>query len=174
MQMTEKPTIAYLDTCVVSGLARNDLAQAEREAMIELLRRYEVGSVDFVTSAVALSELEQIPSEHQTPHLAVYHLLRKVKVLPEPSLTRLGPWGGPMANPERRIWSRIQAILPDENDAKHVFQAAKHSVDYFVTVDQSTILRHKSALAAQAGVCTVKPSELLASLETGRVDEAAP
>ena len=105
MQITGRPTIAYLDTCVVSGLARSDLAPAECEAMIEL-RRYEGGSVDFVTSAVALAELEQIPSEHQTPHLAVYHLLRKVRVLPEPSLTRLGPSGHPMANPNRLIWSR--------------------------------------------------------------------
>ena len=172
--MTEKPIITYLDTCVVSGLARNDLAPSEREAMVELLRRYEVGSVDFVTSAVALLELEKIPIEHQTPHLAVYHLLRKVRVLPEPSLTRLGPWGGPMGNPVRRIWSQIQAILPDENDVKHVFQAAKHSVDYFLTVDESTILKHKSDLAAQAGINAVKPSDLLALLQTGQVDEQAP
>jgi hypothetical protein len=162
--MTGRLTIAYLDTCVVSGLARNDFASAEREAMIELLRRYEVRSVDFVTSAVALSELEQIPSEHQTPHLAVYHLLRKVRVLSEPSFTRLGPSGLPMANPYHLTWSRIHAILPDDNDAKHVFQASQHRVDYFVTVDESTILKHKSALAVQAGIRAVKPSELLALL----------
>ena len=162
--MTGRLTIAYLDTCVVSGLARNDLPPAECEAMIELLHRYEVGSVDFVTSAVALSELEQIPSEHQAPHITVYRLLRKVTVLTEPSLTRMSPLYLPMANPDHLTWSQIQAILPDDNDAKHVFQAVQHRVDYFVTVDKSTILKHKSALAAQAGIRAVKPSELLASL----------
>jgi hypothetical protein len=167
----KKPMIVYLDTCIISGLARNDIEQTQGKAMIELLKLSEIGTVRFVTSAVALSELEQIPPEHRTPHVAVYHLLWKIHAFPEPSLTRLAPWGGPMGNPARRIWSRIKRILPDENDVKHVYQAAKHGTDYFVTVDKATILKYKADLIVEAGVHVIQPSDLLRLIRTDQVDE---
>ena len=113
---------------------------------------------------MALAELEKIPIAHRTPHLEVYRLLRKVKVLSEPSITQMSALCLPMVNPDHLTWSQIHTILPDDSDAKHVFQAAQHRVDYFVTVDKLTILKHKKALAARVGIRAVKPSELLASL----------
>ena len=62
--MTAKPLSAYLDTCIISGLAQNDLDQGEANAMLELLRLNADGAVQLCTSAVALSELEKIPTEH--------------------------------------------------------------------------------------------------------------
>jgi len=164
MGTTQRPVLVYLDTCIVSGLARNDLTRLDAETLIKLLSRSSNGVVEFVTSAVALSELEKIPKKYQIPHLAVYHLLRKVQALPEPSLTRLAPSATPMANPNRRIWLKIQSILPDENDVKHVYQSINHHIDYFATVDESTILKYKSVLAVEVGVCAVRPSDLLVLL----------
>ena len=39
-------------------------------------------------------------------------------------------------------------LLPDAADAEHTFQAARNGVDFFVTVDRRTILRHKAGVEA--------------------------
>ncbi len=157
---SNKPLRAYLDTCILSGLVRNDLSLEESEAMVALLSSPSK-VIEFVTSNVALSEIEQIPLEHRIPHLAIYHLLGKVHALPEPSITRLAPWGGPRSNPDRWLWMQIGDILPDGKDVEHLYQVVKNKVEYFVTVDEATILKHKAILASKVGVWVVRPGDLL-------------
>ena len=36
---------------------------------------------------------------------------------------------------------KLTDLLPDEDDARHVFQAARNSIDYFITCDQKSILK---------------------------------
>jgi hypothetical protein len=144
--------------------ARGDLRQPESDATLELLGLSRAGKVELFTSAVALGELEKIPrEEYKMPHKAIYTLLEKVHAFPEPSLTRLGPIGS-MGNPYRFIWHRTQKLLPDLPDVHHVYQVIMHKLDYFVTVDWDTILKHREALASDIGVHAVNPSELLAEV----------
>jgi hypothetical protein len=52
--------------------------------------------------------------------------------------------------------ARLEAILSFD-DARHVYQAAKNSVDYFVTDDRRTILSHKSEIEAIVAIRVRSP-----------------
>ena len=157
--------LAYLDTCVISGLAKNDLKTSESDAMVALLSAESSEVIRFVTSTSALDELSRIPDEHKTPHLAIYHLLEKVRALKEPSLTRMAPWGGSMGNPDRRIWSFTRTIVPAESDADHLYQAHQNNARFFVTVDHATILRYKTDIERDLDMIAFLPSELVEKRE---------
>ena len=103
MQKVVDERTAYLDTCVVSGLARNDMLPADSESMVLTLSASDAESLRFVTSSDVLDEFSQIPQAHRTPHLATSHLLQQVRALLEPSFTRLDLWGGPGSNPDRTV-----------------------------------------------------------------------
>lgn len=160
MRKVVDETLVYVDTCIISGLARNDIPETESTPMLTMLGATQADAFSFVTSCVALDELKLIPKEHQTPHTAIYQLLGKVRALPEPSMTRLGLIGAPAGNPDRSIWSRLHGLLPDESDAKHVYQAYQNGARFFVTVDVKTILRHASELQNAFGIFARSPSEL--------------
>src|SRR5688572_9987502 len=66
-------TTVDLDTCIVSGIASEDVPQAEQEAMVALLQLYRADGLDLVTSEVAKNEIAAVPqqfrSRHETDHL---------------------------------------------------------------------------------------------------------
>ena len=49
----------YLETCIVSGLARVDLQPADASALIRVLEARKAGRVELVTSQVAKAELNR-------------------------------------------------------------------------------------------------------------------
>jgi hypothetical protein len=164
----------YLDTCVVSGLAKNDIDESESESMVAMLSADDNESLLFVTSSVVLDELNQIPKEHRTPHKAIYHLLNKVHAFPEPSIGRMGLDGGIASNPNHKVWSRIRSIMPDEMDAKHLYQAYQNGAKFFVTVDDATILRFKSKILKEFNLIACRPSELIQITSYGNKNEPTP
>jgi len=167
--------LAYLDTCVISGLAKNVLEDSESGAMVALLSDYESKSFRFVTSSKVLDELNQIPNKKdRTSHLTIYHLLSKVRALPDPSITRMGLDGGIARNPDREVWSSLRAIVPDENDANHLYQAIQNGARFFVTVDFATILRYKSEIDNKFNIIACRPSELFQVARQDNINERAP
>ena len=60
-------------------------------------------------------------------------------------------------------------MLPDENDARHLFQAISNGVEYFVTNDKATILRHSEEIEAAFPIRVLLPSQLVSELELGSV-----
>ena len=54
MQKVVDERTAYLDTCVVSGLARNDMLPADSESMVLTLSASDAESLRFVTSSDVL------------------------------------------------------------------------------------------------------------------------
>src|SRR5256885_514065 len=88
---------AYLDTCVISGIARQDLKTVELEALSKILELYQQSKIRLVTSDVARGEIDKIPEQFRYTHKAVYLLL---STLPISSITRpnmmmlLGVGGG--------------------------------------------------------------------------------
>jgi hypothetical protein len=58
--------------------------------------------------------------------------------------------------------SAIKAILDDDGDVDHMFQASKNGANYFVTVDDRTIRARAKEVLSACGVKVVRPSELIA------------
>jgi hypothetical protein len=151
MAMTRVPIPSgYVDTCIVSGMAKGDLSAADLSALRRILEAREAGTIELVTSDVTKREIDQIPPQYRAPHEAIYELLARVPVAPSHlTATRLvntgvtqGAWR------EDPLFGRLRNLLPDVADAEHIFQTARNGVDFFVTVDRRTILRHKAEVEA--------------------------
>jgi hypothetical protein len=156
------PPRCYLDTCIISGIAREQLVPAEQTAVLELLRWHKQGRVSLLTSDVTRQEISQIPEHLRFQHEALYSLLADV-----PSsvpLTALSPAGIPMASRHGFTLQALERLLPDRRDARHVLAAQRSRLDYFVTTDNKTILRYRDELQRTFGVTAVLPSELVAAL----------
>jgi hypothetical protein len=152
---------AYLDTCIVSGVAKGDLRPEEEEALLKLLQARKHGAISLVTSSVAKDEIDRIPPQHRVKHEMIYNLLNDVPVAQthrtDSGLMLLGVGGGRCADPLLRT---LKGLLPDEADALHLFQAAKNGVTYFLTTDQRTILKHYKEVEAVCNVRAVSPVQL--------------
>jgi hypothetical protein len=162
----------YLDTNLVSGLVKEDLGTTELEAFRDVLRLRKRGHIDFRTSSVTAEELNRIPPEVRNRHEDIYMLLDDIPLvaeqIPVPRIVQPVRAGRPMtitpAVLEEGMLTRLKAILPDENDARHIYQAVRNGIDYFVTRDERTIIRHAADIETVAGIKVRLPSQLLAEL----------
>jgi len=155
---------AYLDTCIVSGLAKSDLSSIEQEALKKILDLHEAESVELCTSAEVEEELSEIPDEHREPHLQVFRRFLDLPRAKTGALTSLGSLG-PMGNPRTRRLNGLKEAGLDDTDAMHVFIAASNRMKYFVTTDKKTILRHADQIQAVSGVHAILPSDFLNLLD---------
>jgi len=172
---------AYLDTCIVSGLAKEDLSSDELESLQQILKERKKGKVSLVTSPVAKEELDKIPKEkYRFKHETIYNLLSDVPVVKEFQwLSRgpmgmgmgmsMGPVGGKRLDP---LFDKLINLLPDEADARHLFQAAKNNVQYFITTDNKTILSYREQIEALCKVKVVNPQEFIEILGRVKVKDA--
>jgi len=79
-------------------------------------------------------------------------------------LTRMTPMGVPGASLESFDVRRLEQLLPDRMDARHIFAALRSGIECFVTVDDRTVLRHRDRLKTGFRVTALLPSELVAVL----------
>jgi hypothetical protein len=158
------PTV-YLDTCIVSGIAKEDLSHAEQEAVVALLQLYKTSRLHLVTSEVARSEIAAVPQQFRSRHETIYLLLRDVPLAraawTDSGLTLTGVGGGRREDP---LYTKLRLLLPDEADAQHVFQAIRADADYFATTDARTILRFSKALYDEHGLAAALPSDCVSSI----------
>lgn len=149
---------AYLDTCIVSGLAKDDLVPADASALLRILEARKAGRVELVTSDVANAEIKRIPEAYRTRHAVIYNLLADVPTVAthrtDSGLTLMGVGGG---RREDRLFTELKSLLPDVGDAEHVFQAAKNNVAFLITVDRRSFLSHSAAVARLCGVQLITP-----------------
>jgi hypothetical protein len=128
-------------------------------ALEQLLAWHESGRLVLACSPVVEAELAKIPPEYSGPH---FNRLAKFRSLPKADvggITRLGPLGLPMGNPSYGLWRSLREVLPDEQDAWHVFVASCNRFQYLVTVDSRTMLSRKKAVLDTSGVHLVLPTE---------------
>lgn len=158
---------AYLDTSLVFGIASQDLG-AEQDALLQVLRAHKAGSVRLFTSHVTDEEIKRGTNTGLDD--AIYALLSDVPRVEEESLSPrpLSNRGGsrlvgPAVVKEPDL-ATTEDILPHKDDARHVFQASKSNIQYFVTVDRKSILRYASELSSRLGIRAVLPSELVDEL----------
>jgi hypothetical protein len=157
---------AYLDTCIVSGLAREDLSPSQQAGVASLLQLYKADRVDLVTSEIAKEEIAKVPEQFRSRHETIYLLLRDVPVAraswTDSGLTLMGVGGGRREDP---LYRELKQMLPDDADAQHVFQAIRAGADYFVTTDARTILRFAEPIREQHGIVAALPSDCAKSIE---------
>ena len=162
---------AYLDNCIApSGMVNNQIEQAELDALIELFRREEAGTVSLCTSEVTKEEIARIPASARVPFEDVYAGFERVPMVAEefrlPKLLtsmRSGVTSGPIVE-DAKLGS-LRDILPDLDDARHVYQAVCNGDEYFVTRDQKSILAHAEAVKAAVGITLCWPSDLVEELD---------
>jgi hypothetical protein len=155
---------AYLDNCLVSGLANRDLKTDEQQALRRLLQLQKEGRVALVTSHITRLEIERMPGPARGLHEDVYALLADVPAATENfghHMLLLGVGGGDA--PE---YAQLKKLLPDEDDARHLFQAIKNEVDYFVTADVRTIVSRAQAVELEFDIKVRTPSQVVAELST--------
>jgi predicted nucleic acid-binding protein len=169
--MSPKLPKGYLDTCLVSGMAERDLPPVELKALQEVLQARKAGRIALVTSHVTRQELERMSDDKRQRHAVIYMLLADVPTASEGyssaplgaaplGATVLG--GGP--GYEDPVLAELKRILPDVDDARHLLQAIKNEVDYFITADQRTIVSRASVIESHYAIKVRLPSQVLPDL----------
>jgi riboflavin biosynthesis pyrimidine reductase len=59
----------------------------------------------------------------------------------------------------------LRLLLPDENDARHLFQAIKSGVEFFVTDDQRSIVSRATEIESRYPIRVLLPSTLVSELD---------
>ena len=163
------PPTGYLDTNIVSGIRKEDLG-TEQDALRQILHAHKRGVLRLVTSSVTQEEMQMLPSGVREAHEDIYALLFDVPNVAEeslfvPPITNRGGSRlmGPVVVTEADL-GELRAILPDENDARHLFQSIRNGVDYFITADRKTILSRAAKIEAHFPISVRSPSQLVAEL----------
>ncbi len=162
----------YLDTNLIIGLAQEDLPPPEMAALLALLKLRKTGDVSLYTSRVAMEELGRKASSGPRAEDVIYLLLDNVEETPEdvtmPSVFGSAPYGvatfGGGYAVTNEMLGRLRTILPDDDDARHIFQAAASGMDCFVTCDAHTILKHTAKVEAEVDILLRSPAQLVAEL----------
>ena len=153
---------AYLDTCIVSGLAKADLASADADALLRILEARKAGTVEVFASQVMWRELARIPDEYRIKHSIIYNLLSDVPLAQthrtDTNFLLLGVGGGRREDP---LLTRLKSVLRDEGDAHHAFQAARNSVHALITVDARSFLSRSREVEELCGVRVVSPVQFV-------------
>jgi hypothetical protein len=165
--------IAYLDTCIVSGLAKGDLAPSDIEALLKVLQKRKNGALSLVTSRVTKEEIDCIPEEYRLQHEIIYNLLSDLPVArafrTDSRLILMGVGGGVRLHP---MLAKLNTLLSDDADARHLYQAAQNGIRYFITTDARTILRRKTKIEEISQVIAVSPTEFLSIAEDVELQDA--
>lgn len=160
----------YLDNCIVpSGVVRKQLPPDEAAALRELERRRTADEIALYTSHVTKEEIAKTPAEHRQPLDDLYEMYENVPAMEEElrmprrlGSLRSGFTSGPIVRDE--ALGRLLSILPDELDARHIYQAAQNGLDYFITRDEETILKYAAEIRSAVGIQALLPTELLQRL----------
>jgi predicted nucleic acid-binding protein len=156
---------AYLDNNVISAIAKND-TPTESDALKRLLKAYEEGKVDLVTSEVTLQEINKYHGS-----ASVQETFQRVKKVP---IVRWDQLIGTKSYGDERTWINAPVIHNDPVygsllnlgvkvvDAQHVFVATKNACDPFLTCDGGILHRAPAIKDVCGGLVVQKPSRFVA------------
>ena len=160
---------AYLDANLIIGIRKRDLG-SEQSPLSRLLKAHKQGVLRLMTSCETRKKIEKRTPVHEGDE-DIYALLADVPVvegesLVLPVITNRGGSRllGPVAVVKDDNLAFLRATLPDAADADHVFQAISNGVNYFITADSKTILRHAPAIERKYDIRLRLPSALAAEL----------
>lgn len=142
----------YLDTCVISNYVRSDANIADELALQKISSYAKKGKLTLFSSTVALEEIKKIPEEFRNNHLNKYRTLTTIRGstawIDENHQTL-------ETHPNYQILSKI---LPDKNDARHIWLAKENGIINFITTDKKTILSKSLELKEKSGMYVFNPS----------------
>lgn len=138
----------YLDTNIVSRINDFRLKEEDAKALRLISEKIDKQEIEVFTSVKAKEEIEKIPKNtHRDFLLFICNLVKKVPIanLVEsiPStydsvsfdvVTFNGSYD--IENP---LLTKLKTIF-DKDDAEHIFQAEKSSIDFFLTLDKKSII----------------------------------
>ena len=119
-------------------------------ASYDLLQRQKDREIRLRTFHIAREELERRTSTPNRVSRLIYMLLEDVPAIDEQfraagTLGSMVSGAGPPIVIDATL-GKLNEILPGEDDARHIFQAARNGIDYFVTCNRDTILKHGQAV----------------------------
>lgn len=134
----------YLDTCVLSRLVDLRVKDAQLDAL-EFIASYEPAKL--VTSPKTLDEFSNVTNPKRRKSLIVlFKIIEKVYAIPPvtPYSPLFGdaPWGVPFGESGELIeppYDKLRTFF-DDNDSSHIYFAYKSNCDFFLTLDQTTIV----------------------------------
>ena len=136
----------YLDTCILSRLL--DLRiKSDQLNSLDIISSNE--DVEFVTSPKTLQEFENTTNENRRKSLRILFKIIKKIYAPPPVYSYSGLFGGaPFGVAQfgggsgKIINTPYDKLIKyfDKNDAAHIYFAIKSKCDYFLTLDNQTII----------------------------------
>lgn len=142
----KKRTI-YLDTNILSELHESDMAES---IALALARLVEIEGINFVTSIKTKAEILRTPDKVKNAKLQIFYAfinktpIRRIYISHGGAIgtgaigaDALGGGGWDEPDP---LYVQLETIF-EEDDAHHIFQAVVGNCDYFMTLDEKTILR---------------------------------
>jgi hypothetical protein len=145
--MANKKYKVYVDTCIVSKIFDNSIDPKDLKALYDLVQN---NNIDFNTSHIALEEFLNNSDDNKRAGLAV--LFKLFKLSPKHrSTVSLVCYGAPLFgealfnDPNEKedplLKSIKEVFTQKDRDPEHIFQAVKSECDYFLTLDERSILR---------------------------------
>jgi len=151
----------YLDTCIISGLAKEDISKKEICALLTLLQLGKESILELFTSSVTKDELDKIPQEHRSKHLIIYNLFSDVPKI-DYLVLNLSPVRIGLRVKKQDVLAKLINILKDKEDAMHLYQCFRNKLEYFITVDQNSILSKAKEIKLVCKIDVYTPSDFLA------------
>ena len=154
------PRPAYLDTCVISALAKGELSPADSAGFVAISRAVDRSDLTLCASTVAKREIDQIPQAFRQTHLTEYNALRILRGSASTNWiddrAASPTFGQPRIHP---TFDGFTKVVSDRADAEHLFQAKVNGVTDFITTDRRTILNKAPQLRAAFGINAYSPAE---------------
>jgi len=134
----------YLDTCVLSRLVDLRVKDNQLDAL-ESIASYEPAKL--VTSPKTLEEFSKVNNPQRRKSLIVlFKIIEKVYAIPPvrpyPPMFGNMSWGVPFRESGELVeppYDKLRTLF-DDNDASHIYFAYKSDCDFFLTLDQTTIV----------------------------------
>jgi predicted nucleic acid-binding protein len=163
---------AYLDNCVVSGMVRGDLTDAEMAAIPKLKAAVDNGRLRLVTSRESHREQDRA-TEPTVRALLAQARLEYPLVAENEKLLGFNIQDNPgtfIASPmlteyvDTALYEKFKAAGLQDADARHLMYAVHNECDRFVTTDPDFLSRRSELAALSRDTKIVRPSELAAQL----------
>jgi predicted nucleic acid-binding protein len=173
----------YLDTNIISALAKHDMPELTSRALMKLLDLSNMATFKLVTSEVARREIEKLEHLPPDPSLdrdkwilgVMYRLLEKVEFIEDHTVLgfhnqwdRYGGVSYPLVQDDPTS-SALRQIGLDRTDAHHLMLAIRAGCQVFLTCDKRTILNRRHEIESRFPTIKLKePTELLTDLTSGK------
>lgn len=115
----------YLDTCLISAVIKLDLNEIDQLALNKINDKYIANEVELFVSEHVEEELIKIPLQFRQKRLDVFDMFASAPKATVGGVTKIGLHGGVAANPKRRQMKALLSLLPDKDDAWHLFIASR-------------------------------------------------